>query len=157
MQEKILVVKLSALGDFLVAMGAMQAIRRHHPAAHITLLTTKPFADMAQRSGWFDAVRVEGRPRFYALGAWLSLCRFLNAGNFTRVYDLQLNGRVSFFHRLFRKKPEWSGIAPGASHNYAAENPQWRQMHAFDRHREMLAAFGIEVSYPDLSWMAADV
>ena len=36
--EQILVIKLSALGDFVVSLGAMQAIRRHHRDARITLL-----------------------------------------------------------------------------------------------------------------------
>jgi ADP-heptose:LPS heptosyltransferase len=38
--QKILVIKLSALGDFILALPAMAAIRQKHPKAHITLLTT---------------------------------------------------------------------------------------------------------------------
>jgi hypothetical protein len=40
---RILVIKLSALGDFIQATGPMKAIRTHHPDARITLLTTAPF------------------------------------------------------------------------------------------------------------------
>lgn len=156
-REKILVIKLSALGDFLVALGPMAAIRRAHPDAHITIMTTRPFADMAQRSGYADAVEVVTRARFYEIGAWLRVARFLNKGGFSRVYDLQLNGRSNNYFRLMLKKPQWSGIAPGASHNYAAENPQWRQMHAFARHKTMLAALGIDVQMPDIGWMKTDV
>lgn len=155
MREKILVIKLSALGDFIIALGAMQAIRRHHPAAHITLLTTRPFVDVAQRSGYFDTIETDPRPAFYNLPRWAALFRFLNGGGFARVYDLQLNDRTGFYYRLFVKKPEWSGVVRGASHFYA--NPQWRQMHAFERHRQMLAELGITVTRPDLSWMAADI
>lgn len=151
----ILVIKLSALGDFILAMGAMEAIRRHHPEARLTLLTTKPFADMAQRSGWFDHIEVTARTPFHDIPAWLKLGRFLNGGGFSRVYDLQLNDRTSFYYRLFRKKPEWSGIVKSAKLFYA--NPEWRQMHAFDRHKTMLAELGITVSSPDLSWMKTDV
>lgn len=155
--QKILVIKLSALGDVLIALGAMAAIRQHHPDAHITFMTTQPFADLAQRSGYFNAVKTVTRARFYELGAWLGLARFLNAGRFDRVYDLQLNGRSNIYFKLMRKKPEWSGIAPGASHNYAAENPAWRQMHAFDRHRTMLARMGVDVHIPDVRWMYTDI
>ena len=155
--QKILVIKLSALGDVLIAMGAMAAIRRHHPDAHITFLTTRPFADMAQRSGYFNAVEVVTRARFYQLGAWLRLTRFLNAGHFDAVYDLQLNGRSGLYYKLMHKKPQWSGVAAGASHNYAAENPAWRQMHAFERHKTMLAQHGMAVSLPDIGWMRTDV
>ena len=153
--EKILVIKLSALGDFILAMGAMEAIRKHHPEAHITLLTTRPFVDMAQRSRYFDAIEVDTRPAFYDLPAWLKLARFFNRGKFTRVYDLQLNDRTKFCYRLFLKKPEWSGVVKGAKLFYA--NPQWRQMHAFARHKTMLAELSITVKIPDLSWMTVDV
>ena len=153
--EKILVIKLSALGDVILALGAMEAIRRHHKGAHITLLTTRPFVDIAQRSGYFDAIETDTRPLFYHLPAWVKLFRFFNGGGFTRVYDLQLNDRTKVYYRLFLKKPEWSGVIRGASHFYA--NPQWRQMHAFERHKAMLAEIGMAVAVPDLSWMAADV
>lgn len=153
--EKILVIKLSALGDFILALGAMEAIRRHHPAAHITLLTTRPFVDMATRSGYFNDVWVDERPRFYSAVRWLKLARRLNKGRFDRVYDLQLNNRTKIYYRLFSKKPEWSGLVRG--HALFYPNRQWRQMHAFDRHREMLKLAGIDVALPDISWMESDV
>lgn len=153
--EKILVIKLSALGDFMLATGAMEAIRRHHPQAHITLLTTRPFADLAERSGWFDAIHIDRRPSRLNLAAWWEMARWLNQSRFDRVYDLQLNDRTSVYYRLLLRKPEWSGVIRGASLFYA--NPAWRQMHAFDRHRDMLKQAGITVSYPDLGWMDVDV
>ncbi|HAK62204.1 MAG TPA: ADP-heptose--LPS heptosyltransferase, partial [Alphaproteobacteria bacterium] len=42
MKQRILVIKLGALGDFILAMGPFKAIRHHHAGAHITLLTTPP-------------------------------------------------------------------------------------------------------------------
>ena len=49
--EKILVIKLSALGDFVLALAAMKRIRQAHPKAHITLLTTPPFEALAKVPG----------------------------------------------------------------------------------------------------------
>ena len=46
--ERILIVKLSALGDFVLALAAMKKIRQAHPKAHITLLTTPPFEALAR-------------------------------------------------------------------------------------------------------------
>jgi len=155
--QKVLVIKLSALGDVLIALGAMAAIRRHHADAHITFLTTRPFADMAQRSGYFNTVEVITRARFFELGTWLRLSKFLNAGKFDIVYDLQMNGRSGFYYKLMRKKPVWSGIVGPAPHNYALENPDWRQMHAFERHKVMLAQQGIDMALPDINWMCTDV
>ncbi|MDO9248823.1 MAG: lipopolysaccharide heptosyltransferase family protein, partial [Phenylobacterium sp.] len=45
--KKILVIKLSALGDFVLALAAMKKIREAHKRAHITLLTTPQFEGLA--------------------------------------------------------------------------------------------------------------
>lgn len=154
-EERILVIKLSALGDFILALGSMQAIRRHHPEAHITLLTTRPFVDIAQRSRYFDAIEVDARPPFYALPGWVRLFRFFNGGKFSRVYDLQMNDRTKVYHGMFLKKPEWSGHLKGGA--LSCEKPALMQLHAFERHKIVLAKADIDVKIPDLSWMAADV
>ncbi len=153
--DNILVIKLSALGDFLLALGAMAAIRKAHPDARITLLTTKTFRDMASRSRYFDEIVIDERPKFYNIPAWLTLASFFNKGNFRRVYDLQMNDRTGIYYKLFMKKPEWSGVVKGASHFYP--NPKWRDMHAFERHREVLKVAGIDMGMPDLSWMESDI
>jgi len=156
--KRILVIKHGALGDFILAMGPFAAIRTHHPDAHITLLTTKPYAELAERSGWFDAVWNDERPRWHAPGAWLALRRRLRKGRFGRVYDLQTSDRSSAYLRLFPRgaRPEWSGIAPSASHPHA--NPDRDAMHTVERQKEQLAMAGIaEVPPPDLSWLDADL
>ena len=154
-QEKILVIKLSALGDFILALGAMEAIRKAHPVAHITLLTTRLFNDMATRSRYFDAVEIDARPKFWQVGGWAKLARFFSQGGFARVYDLQLNDRTKIYSRLFGKRPEWSGVIEGSPLFYS--NPQWRDMHAFKRHQEVLKVADIEMGMPSLAWMESDV
>jgi ADP-heptose:LPS heptosyltransferase len=146
--QKILVIKLSALGDFLLTSGVFQAIRAHHPQAHITLLTTRLFVDMATRSGWFDAVEVDTRPPFYQLGAWLKLYKFLNGAGFDCVYDLQLNDRTRMIQRLFRRKPEWRG---------RRLREEEKSGNAVERLGRMMQDYGIDAGYPDLSWMSADI
>ena len=59
--ERILVIKHSALGDFVLATASFQAIRRHHPGARIVLLTTEPFVALAEASGLFDDIWVDPR------------------------------------------------------------------------------------------------
>lgn len=154
MKQNILVIKLSALGDFILALGSMEAIRKAHPDAKITLLTTAPFSDFASRSRYFDSIVVDRRPAFYDLAGWIRLWRFFNKGNFSRVYDLQMNDRTRAYARLFLKKPEWSGVIAGSAIFYS--NPQWRNMHAFDRHREVLKCAGIDMTLPQAAWMDAD-
>lgn len=153
--QKILVIKLSALGDFILALPAMAAIRQKHPKAHITLLTTKNFSDLAAKSGYFNDIILDDRKPLYDLGYVFGMARKLNRPRFDFVYDLQLNKRSAAYFRLMRKKPGWSGVTRGASMRYP--NKKWRDMHAYDRHKDMLKMAGIEVQVPDLSWMRTDV
>jgi ADP-heptose:LPS heptosyltransferase len=152
--QRILVIRLSALGDFIMALPAMAAIRRQHPTAEITLLTTKPLAELGKRSGWFTNVEVDPKPRWRNLGTWWRLRRWLRAGRFDRVYDLQSQDRTAIYFRLFwpGRRPEWSGIAPGASHPHTDANR--RHMHALDIHAAQLAVAGIQdIPAPDLAWL----
>ncbi|WP_339777347.1 glycosyltransferase family 9 protein [uncultured Thalassospira sp.] len=142
-QQRILVIKLSALGDMVMATGPFSAIRQAHPDAHITLLTTKLYVDLAKSTGCFDAIAVDSRPKLTRIGDVLALRRFLRSGEFDRVYDLQTSDRTTFYYRLFwpGKVPEWSGIAWGCSHPH--KNPERHKMHTIDRHIDQLADVGI--------------
>lgn len=154
-QSRILVIKLSALGDFVQAAGPFAAIRAHHAGARITLLTTRPYADFARASPWFDEVWIDERPRLWQIGGWLALRRRLRGGRFDMVYDLQTSDRSGWYFRLMGR-PRWSGIAPGCSHPHA--NAGRDHMHTIDRQAEQLAMAGIpSTPLPDLSWVAADV
>ncbi len=156
--DRILVIKLGALGDMVQAMGPFQAIRRHHAYAHVALLTTAPFVDFARATGWFDDVWVDARPRGLDLGGWLDLRRRLRGGGFRRIYDLQTSDRSGAYFRLLLpgRRPEWSGIASGCSHPHA--NPHRDAMHTLERQAEQLAQAGIAtVPAPDLGWAEADV
>lgn len=154
--QNILVVKLGALGDFIQALGPMRAIRKHHAGQRITLLTTKPFEGFARDCGYFDEIYLDTKPRWHDIGGWLALRRRLNGGAYTRVYDLQNNDRSSFYLRLFSPKPEWVGVAPGASHRNTS--PERTAGHAFDGHVQTLKLAGVTgVEIDPLDWVKADI
>lgn len=155
-RENILVIKLSALGDFIQALGAMQAIRNHHHDAHLTLMTTVPFRPIGEDSGYFDQIMLDIKPRWFAWRAWLHLKRVLNQGEFSRVYDLQNSDRTAIYLQLFHPKPEWVGSAPGASHRNCS--PTRCQGNAFEGHRQTLALAGISsIEIDTMSWAIADI
>lgn len=162
--SKVLVIKLGALGDMVLAFAAMKRIREAHPDAQIDLLTTPPFRALAEASPYVDAVEDDGRPR--GLKAQARLIKRLRAAKYDRVFDLQTSNRSSaLFYGLLPNPPEWSGIARGASHPH--RNPERDAMHTLERQAEQLKDAGIwpdaptapgTAPPPDLSWLAgADV
>lgn len=151
--RKILVIKLGALGDFVQALGPMEAIRRHHPDAHITLMTTKPFLELAQASGYFDVIWIDEKPKWSQPQKWLSLRNNLNRLGFDRVYDLQNNDRTSFYFRLFKSpRPEWVGVARGASHRNTS--PKRTEGSGFDGHVQTLGLAGVQnIQIDRMEWV----
>ncbi len=155
-KKRILVIKLSALGDFVQSLGPMAAIRRFHPNDEITLLTTKPYAGLAEKAGYFDNIWIDERLRWSQPLNWLAFAKKLNGGGFSRVYDLQNNDRTGLYFKLFKNKPEWVGIAKGASHRNVS--PERTAGRAFEGHKQTLALAGIgDVTVDNLSWIEADL
>ena len=160
---KVLVIKLSAVGDFVLAFPAFERIRAAHRKAKIALLTTPPFETLAQTSPFFDRVETDGRPQ--SPGEWLGLIMRLRGEHYDRVYDLQNNDRTNLIFQMLRPfPPQWSGTATGASlphRNHARMN-----MHSLERHAEQLRDAGIwpdapvaplSAPPPDLSWILSKV
>ncbi len=155
-QTRILVIKLGAMGDFVQALGAMRAIRDHHAQDNITLLTTTPYVSLGRACGYFDHIVTDTRPRWNDLKGWSALYGKINKGGYTRVYDLQNSDRSSLYFRLFRRKPEWVGVARGASHRNTS--PDRAGGHAFDGHKQTLALAGIiDVRVDRMDWIQGDV
>lgn len=157
-KEKILVIKLGALGDFIQALGPMAAIRKHHPDADITLLTTSPFVSFGLQCGYFDHVWDHQRPKWKNILEWVNLRKKLNADGYQRVYDLQNNDRTSIYFRLFSasRKPEWVGIAKGASHRNTSKERTAGT--ALAGHIQTLTLAGIKnIEVDPMDWVEQDI
>jgi ADP-heptose:LPS heptosyltransferase len=156
--EQVLIIKHGALGDFILATGPMKAIRRQHPEAEITLLTTPAFAGLFRTCPFIDRVETDSRPKWHQWKEWLKIARFFRDNHFSWVYDLQTSDRSSLYYRLIPKAcgTRWSGIAPGASHRH--HTPERTSLHTVERQKQQLAIAGItEVPAPDIDWMQADI
>jgi ADP-heptose:LPS heptosyltransferase len=157
--ERILVIKLSALGDFVLALAAMKKIREAHRKAHITLLTTPPFESLAKASPYFNAVQTDGRPESFA--QWMALRKRLRETGYDRVYDLQTSARSNrLFHLLRPNPPPWSGVALGCALPH--RNPLRDSMHTLERQADQLMYAGVwpdaptapgTAPGPDISWI----
>jgi ADP-heptose:LPS heptosyltransferase len=157
--KKVLVIKLGALGDFVLALAAMKKIREAHPRAKITLLTTPPFEALAKLSPYFNAVETDGRPSdFSDLTAMLGRLR---QARYDRVYDLQTNSRTNWYFQALRPfPPQWSGIAAGCA--LPQRGKARYHMHTLERQADQLKQAGVwpdaptepgSAPPPDLSWI----
>jgi len=157
--KKVLVIKLGALGDFVLALAAMKKIREAHPRAKITLLTTPPFEALAKLSPYFNSVETDGRPSDF--GELTALLGRLRKARYDRVYDLQTNSRTNWYFQALRPfPPQWSGIAAGCS--LPQRGKARYHMHTLERQADQLRQAGIwpdaptepgGAPAPDLSWI----
>ena len=159
--KDVLVIKLSALGDFVLALGAMRAVREFHPSARITLLTTPPFEEFAKVCPYVDAVETDGRPE--GLKPTATLIQRIKRAKYDIIYDFQTSGRTkNYFTALMRggKAPLWSGHHEKCA--FFHDNPARAAMHTIDRLAEQLEVAGVAPSgrwlgrnapVPDLGWV----
>ena len=154
-----LLIKLGSLGEFVLSLPAMKRIREAHPKAHLTLLTTPQFSELARASRYFDHIEPSGDQQ--GIGAAMSLGGWIRRSKFDRVYDLEnsyFTRRV--FNSMWPGRPEWSGESRGASHRWTTRGRD--HMHVLEAQADQLKAAGIwpdaptapgEAPPPDLSWI----
>src|SRR5262245_38139087 len=153
--ERVLVIRLGALGDFVLSLGPMAAIRHFHAKARITLLTTPSFASPAHASPYCDDVMIDARAPWWKPWQATELTRRLRRGAFQRGSDLQTSGRTARYWRAMGQ-PEWSGHVQGASHPHV--DGERDSLHTVERQKAQLKLAGIEdVPAADLSWVQADI
>jgi ADP-heptose:LPS heptosyltransferase len=153
--KDILVIKLGALGDMVLAEGALRDIRAHHAGDRITLLTTLPYRSLMERCPWADRVWIDPRaPRWRFDRLW-RLRRAFHDGRFDMVYDLQNSPRTELYFRHLFPEVAWSGTAAGCSHPH----PRDQAAYGLGRLSDQLRAAGVRVRFaehPSLAWMVDD-
>lgn len=154
--SKILIIKLSALGDLVQADGAMRDIRLFHSGDRITVMTTPPYRRYMERCPWVDEVFIDQRAsRFNFLGM-ADLRARLHRLKFDRVYDLQQVGRTSFYYRWIFPQAWWLGDAAGCE-VFLKRPPE---SCAAEHFRAQLLKAGIAAEHTlagDVSWMADNI
>ena len=146
----VLVVKLGALGDLLLADGALRDLRAHHAGARIVLLTRRPFAAMMARCPWVDAVVADDHAPRWRLDRMWALARRLRVLGATRAHDLQNSGRSAFYRRWLLPGTAWC-TGERASGRGEQVTP------VLERHARQLEACGVAVVHaraPRPDWLA---
>lgn len=126
--RKVLVLRGGALGDFIVTLPALGALRRHWPDARVELAGNATAAQLALTRGLLDAVHSQHEARWSALYGTAPLPADFAA--FLATFDLVLNfwpdpdGEFAARFPLhaaqtFLTAPAMPALAPAAAH-YAA-------------------------------------
>lgn len=155
--QKILIIKLGALGDVIFAEGAIRDIRHHHPQAHITLLTAPFFGKILRTHPSIDQIMIDQRRPRWHLHYIFILIQRLRRQKFDCVYDLQNNRRTNMYHKLLMPI-RWSGKASWATFRYTQHNSPQKTRH--DYLAEQLQLAGIKTLHslrPNWLWLGAPV
>jgi 3-deoxy-D-manno-octulosonic-acid transferase/heptosyltransferase-1 len=156
---KILIVKLSAIGDVLHALPALTALRRHYPDARIDWLVEEGAADLVQGHAALNQALVWRRREFVnrlATGRLASAGRlFLNLlfqlrdTRYDLILDFQALLKSSLWIFLARGRRK-AGFGPGMEHSEKSHlflNERIpavsMEIHALDRGLILLRALGI--------------
>ncbi len=147
---RVLVIKLGALGDFVLAFRPFAAIRAHHRrdgdhAAHHRPVRRAGAGRAVVRPGGGGRAAAPGGTSPGCAGC-AGRCAASTSSMTCRPPAAPAGISVS------PGRPAWSGIARGASHPHA--NPARNRMHTLERQRDQLEAAGItRFPEPDLAWL----
>lgn len=87
LSENILIVKLSALGDIVQALDALQALDIPQGQFHTTWALAEGFEPLLEGEKGVD--KIISVPRRWSLGKWLKFKKQMKGQHFNRVIDLQ--------------------------------------------------------------------
>ncbi|MBV8060067.1 MAG: glycosyltransferase family 9 protein [Alphaproteobacteria bacterium] len=155
-RERILVIRLGALGDLVLCFQGFEEIRQHHQTAEIALLTMPAYATFGRMMPWFDTVFVDERAPVSDTARWRQLLNTIRDYHPHRVYDLQGKLRQTLLYMGLGGPfgPEWSGAAPFCSH--PRRWPPTPNMNYTDFVEAQLRRAGVPAAIePDLSWLDA--
>ena len=99
--QRIIIVRLSALGDVLLAQAAVSALRRFAPKAEITWVIDERFRAIADA---VPAIRVIAIPKPESLGDFFRLRRLLRAEEYDVLLAMQASFRVNLLYGAIRAR-----------------------------------------------------
>lgn len=153
--RKILVIDFGQLGDVVLSLPALRAIRRRFPSAHITVAVGKPANEVVALSGSandiFEVDRVALRDGNTLVSIWriFKLVRQVREAKFDLVIDLHSLSETNLLgyltgapHRLYSRRP---GRSLDYLANFKPRPPaEDKTRHAVDRYLDVLKPLNIE-------------
>jgi len=148
----ILVIKHGALGDFVMASGAMKSIRNKYPNEKIILLTENINIKFFHSIPYFNILEVDNRGSiFFSL---LKIFKLIFEHKIDLVIDLQNSSRTQFYHFFIKK---FSKVKISSSRKYSHYRyfiPPQGYEHVITGLNKQLSLIGFKTfENPDLNWM----
>ena len=137
--QKILLIRLSSLGDVVLTTPAIRAVRTHFPDAYIAMLVAKQSADVLRESPHLNEIITFDRlAKDKDTGEMLRIIRHLRERKFTLAIDLQRKFRTEILMYF-------SGAAErvGKGGLCTVRVQEQRNKHATAHYFDMLHAVGI--------------
>jgi ADP-heptose:LPS heptosyltransferase len=157
-KKKILIIKLGAFGDIVMAEGVIHDIRNNYINYHVVVLTSPAYKKIFERCPWVDTVLVDPRDPRWRLDLMRKLNRRIRFDSFDVVFDLQRANRTSFYYRCFVKNASWSGLAAGCDLPYSV--PPMKEISVLEEFAIQLKSAGLSVQHtlePNPVWFVEDV
>ena len=148
----ILVIKHGALGDFVMASGAMKSIRNQYPNEKIILLTENKNIKFFHSIPYFNILEVDNRKSIFI--SLFMIFKLIFKHKINLVIDLQNSSRTQFYHFFINK---FSKVKISSSRKYSHYRyfiPPQGEEHVITGLNKQLSLIGFKnFENPDLNWM----
>jgi ADP-heptose:LPS heptosyltransferase len=151
----ILLIRVKAIGDVILTLPAVAAIRENYPAAKITFLTSAENASLLRGFSEVDEVIALNRAALRSgnllriAQEFFELLRRLRAGKFDLVVDFQGNGETGWLTRFTGAWQRWGSIYnPGQGWAYTQRVVRPKNIHPAGGNLELLRQCGLAISTP---------
>ncbi len=152
--RNILVINFGQLGDVVLSLAALRAIRKRFPEARITVATGKPGAPIVELSGYADSniavdrVGLRDGSTLVSIGRIIKLVRDVRKAKFDFVIDLHSLSETNLLGFLSGAPRRLYSHRPGRSLEYLANfKPapprEDKHLHAAKRYLDVLQPLGI--------------
>lgn len=113
--KRILIIKLGALGDFVMLVGTMRRLKERYPDAEFTLQTHRSLVAIGQQMGMFSDFIIDNRAPYWNLRAQYNVLKQMWGKKFDLVINLQPNHCTNSYYysmvRWFASSPfAWTSI-----------------------------------------------
>jgi ADP-heptose:LPS heptosyltransferase len=151
----ILLIRLRAIGDVVLTLPAVNAVREHFPSAKITFLTSNENAPLLAGFRAVNevipldrAVLRSGNP-LKIVPEFARLIHRLRAGKFSLVIDLQGYGETAWLTWLTGAPQRWGSVyVPGRAWAYTVGVRRDDSQHHAERSLAVLQAGGLKLTVP---------